>query len=157
MPISYCPALNKSSILLCILGLCITLVLYQEQRKLVDTGSAAGVSTLTTPSFPNWVINSYVWQGCIFRYPQYKLWIRSHCNRPQPAPDVVRVGVLPFCNSGFLDDLRRSTSEDTSPNYNFCSGRNDFSMRRCMGGASPTGEAFRGDSIAGICSTFSRK
>jgi hypothetical protein len=37
----YCPALNKSSILLYILGLCITLVLTKDQRKLVDTGSAA--------------------------------------------------------------------------------------------------------------------
>jgi hypothetical protein len=31
----------KSSILLYILGLCITLVLTKDQRKLVDTGSAA--------------------------------------------------------------------------------------------------------------------
>ena len=47
MPIAYCPPLNNFSILICILGLCITLVLYQEQHKLVNTGSAAGVSTLT--------------------------------------------------------------------------------------------------------------
>jgi hypothetical protein len=49
MPISYCPLLNNFSILICILGLCITLVLYQEQHKLVNTGSAAGVSTMTPP------------------------------------------------------------------------------------------------------------
>jgi hypothetical protein len=48
IPISYCPALNNSSIILCILGLCITLVLYQEQRKLVDTGSSAGAAYLDT-------------------------------------------------------------------------------------------------------------
>jgi len=48
MPISYCPPLNKFSILICILGLCITLVLYQEQHKLVNTGSATGAAYLDT-------------------------------------------------------------------------------------------------------------
>jgi hypothetical protein len=48
LPISYCPALNKSSIVLCILGLCITLVLYQEQRRLVDTGGTVGAAYLDT-------------------------------------------------------------------------------------------------------------
>jgi hypothetical protein len=50
MPISYFPALNKSSILLCILGLLITLVLFQEQRRLENTGAATGVSTVTLTS-----------------------------------------------------------------------------------------------------------
>jgi hypothetical protein len=44
LPISYCPSLNKSSIILCLLGLCIAFVLYQEQRRLVDTGGTVGVS-----------------------------------------------------------------------------------------------------------------
>ncbi|KAI0296409.1 hypothetical protein BC826DRAFT_233266 [Russula brevipes] len=48
LPISQFPALNKSSILFCILGECITLVLFQEQRKLDGTGAATGVSTLDT-------------------------------------------------------------------------------------------------------------
>ncbi|KAI0296414.1 hypothetical protein BC826DRAFT_1004932 [Russula brevipes] len=48
MPISYCPALNKSSILLCILGLVITLVLFQEQRKLENTGATTGAAYLDT-------------------------------------------------------------------------------------------------------------
>jgi hypothetical protein len=48
LPISYCPALNQFSIVLCILGLCITLVLYQEQRKLVDTGGIVGAAYLDT-------------------------------------------------------------------------------------------------------------
>ena len=46
MPISYCPPLNNASILICILGFFITLVLYREQRKLVNTGSGTAVSTL---------------------------------------------------------------------------------------------------------------
>jgi hypothetical protein len=40
--------LNKFSILLCIIGFCITLVLYQEQRQFVGTGGASGVSTTDT-------------------------------------------------------------------------------------------------------------
>jgi hypothetical protein len=47
-----------------------------------------------------------------------------------------------------LDDFWQPSSEDFSPNYNFCSGRFDFSMHRCMGSASPPRKAFRGDSIA---------
>jgi hypothetical protein len=48
MPISYCPPLNNASILICILGFFITLVLYQEQRKFVDTGSATAAAYLDT-------------------------------------------------------------------------------------------------------------
>ncbi|KAN0116201.1 hypothetical protein V8E52_006258 [Russula decolorans] len=63
LPISYCPELNKSSIVLCILGLCITLVLYQEQRKLVNTGGTVGVSPQTF--LLNFLINFY---GCKAAY-----------------------------------------------------------------------------------------
>jgi uncharacterized membrane protein len=55
--------LNKSSIVLCILGLCITLVLYQEQRKLVNTGGTVGVSPQTF--LLNFLINFY---GCKAAY-----------------------------------------------------------------------------------------
>jgi len=48
LPISYCPALNKSSIVLCLLGLCITFVLYQEQRRFVDTSGTVGAAYLDT-------------------------------------------------------------------------------------------------------------
>jgi hypothetical protein len=50
LPISFCTALNNTSILICILGLCITFVLYQEQRKLVVTNGSTAVSTPTPPS-----------------------------------------------------------------------------------------------------------
>jgi hypothetical protein len=80
-----------------ILGLSITLVLTQDQCKLVDT-SNCGVSTLIHLS--NFVINSYGRHGSIFRHPQYKLLLQTHCSRPQPAAGVVRVA-LPICNSGF--------------------------------------------------------
>jgi len=33
--------------IVCVLGLCIAIVLLQEQRKLKDTSAATGVSTLT--------------------------------------------------------------------------------------------------------------
>lgn len=46
LPLSYFPALNKSSIVLCILGLCITFVLYQEQRRLIDTSGTVGAAYL---------------------------------------------------------------------------------------------------------------
>jgi hypothetical protein len=49
LPMSQFPALNKFSVLFCILGECITLVLFQEQRKLDGTGAATGVSTLAPP------------------------------------------------------------------------------------------------------------
>ena len=50
LPFSYCTALNNTSILICTLGFCITLVLYQEHRKLVDTSGSTGVSTPPSPS-----------------------------------------------------------------------------------------------------------
>jgi len=46
MPISHIPILNKLSILLCIIGLCITLVLYQEQRQYVGTSGGSGAAYL---------------------------------------------------------------------------------------------------------------
>ena len=154
MPISYCPPLNNFSILICILGLCITLVLYQEQHKLVNTGSAAGVSRLTsssrTPSL------TYIWlQGCLSRYPQYKLWFRTHCNRPQRATSVVRLRVYPFCDPGFLDDICWTPTEGICANNNFCRGRIGLSMLRRLGRTSPSREGFRGDSVASGGSTFS--
>ena len=33
--------------IVCVLGLCVAIVLLQEQRKLKDTGASTGVSTLT--------------------------------------------------------------------------------------------------------------
>ena len=46
MPISHSPALIKSSVLLCNLGLGAAFILFQEQRKLVGTDSATAVSML---------------------------------------------------------------------------------------------------------------
>jgi len=77
LPISYCPALNKTSIVLCILGLCIALVLYQEQRRLVDTGGTVGAAYLdardtTTYGFePTAIVHSmpqasFVWAFFLF-------------------------------------------------------------------------------------------
>jgi len=48
LPISFCTALNNTSILICILGLCITFVLYQEQRKLVVTNGSTAAGYLDT-------------------------------------------------------------------------------------------------------------
>ena len=50
------------------------------------------------------------------------------------------MGALFFPNSGFLDDLWRPPSEDSSPNRIFCSCR----MRRRMDGPEPSGEDLPG-------------
>jgi hypothetical protein len=76
MPISHIPMLNKFSILLCIIGFCITLVLYQEQRQFVGTGGASGAAYLnarnTTCGFePTAIVHSlpevaFVWAFFLF-------------------------------------------------------------------------------------------
>jgi len=78
MPISYCPALNKSSISLCILGLLITLVLFQEQRKLENAGASTGAAYLDTrnTSFgfqPTAMVHSlpqvaFIWASFLFTF-----------------------------------------------------------------------------------------
>ena len=54
MPISHSLALTKSSMLLCILGLGITFILFQEQRKLINTDSTTAVS-MPTPKVSKFV------------------------------------------------------------------------------------------------------
>jgi len=76
IPISYSPALTKSSMLLCILGLGITFVLFQEQRKLVDTDSstAAGYLDARNTSYgfqPTAIVHSlphasFIWALLLF-------------------------------------------------------------------------------------------
>ncbi|KAI0296417.1 hypothetical protein BC826DRAFT_233441 [Russula brevipes] len=85
MPISYCPALNKSSILLCILGMLITLVLFQEQRKLENTGAATGAAYLdirnTSYGFqPTAMVHSlpqvaFIWASFLFTVQGFYLTI----------------------------------------------------------------------------------
>ena len=64
------------------------------------------------------------------------------------------MGVLPFRDSGFLDDLRRPASEDSSSNRNFCSCRFGISRRRSMDGPEPSGEDLPGlgATVASTCS-----
>src|SRR5712671_79897 len=136
MHISYIPMLNKFSILLCLVGLCITFVLYQEQRQLVGTGGGAGVSILTR--LPKLVLNSYVWQGCIPRYPKHEIRFRADRHCSQLARGGIRVGVLPFYDSGFLDDLWRCTHELTPSRFRSRGRRDNCSRLRCMGSPSYT-------------------
>ena len=42
------PALTHSSLLLCVFGILMSLVLLREQRRLVDTSAAAAVSIVTS-------------------------------------------------------------------------------------------------------------
>jgi hypothetical protein len=76
MPISYSLALNKSSMLLCILGLSMTFVLFQEQRKLVgsDSVTAAGYLDARNTSYgfqPTAIVHSlphasFIWALVLF-------------------------------------------------------------------------------------------
>jgi len=103
LPISYCPALNKSSIVLCILGLCITLVLYQEQRRLVDASSGVGASYLdkrnTAYGFePTAIVHSmplasFVWAFFLFAIQGF--WM-AFGDLPQRilVPTVISVAVV---------------------------------------------------------------
>jgi len=103
LPIAYCPALNKSSIVLCILGMCIALVLYQEQRKLVDTSGTTGAAYLDTRdtaygfeltaivhSIPQ---ASFVWAFFLFAVQGF--WM-AFCDLPQRIllPTVVSVAIV---------------------------------------------------------------
>jgi hypothetical protein len=86
----------------------------------------------TDLSLPNFTINSRGRKGCIFRYPQYRLLLRTHCNRSQP-----------YCRhrSCGRSSHSRLTIADLPPNHNFCSSSIGFSMHRCLGTALPTAEA----------------
>jgi hypothetical protein len=48
LPYVYYTGLNKFSMMLCILDLCVSSVLLEEQRKLQGTGASTGVRALTT-------------------------------------------------------------------------------------------------------------
>jgi len=103
LPISYCPALNKFSIVLCILGLCIALVLYQEQRRLVDTNSGMGAAYLdardTTYGFqPTAIVHSipqasFIWAFLLFAIQGF--WMAfGDLPRRILLPTVISVAVV---------------------------------------------------------------
>jgi hypothetical protein len=103
LPISYCPALNKSSIVLCILGLCIALVLYQEQQRLVDTSGTIGAAYLdarnTTYGFePTAIVHSipqaaFIWAFFLFTIQGF--WM-AFGDLPQRIvlPTIISVAVV---------------------------------------------------------------
>jgi len=76
LPHAYVAALNKSSMIVCILGLCIAIVLLQEQRKFKDTSASTGAAYLdsrsTTYGFqPTAIVHSipqaaFVWASFLF-------------------------------------------------------------------------------------------
>ena len=73
-------ALTNSSLLLCILGLVITYVLLQEQRRLVDTNAATAVS-MVMPLYLVFVVNLDILTGCVSRRPEHKeLWFPADCD-----------------------------------------------------------------------------
>ena len=66
------------------------------------------------------------------------------------------MGVLPFCDSGFLDGPRRSPSKNCSTNYHFRSYRFGISRHRSMEGPEPSGKVLwpcgLGGFLARLCS-----
>ena len=69
LPYVHYTILNKSSMMLCILNLCIACVLIQEQRKLNGTGAATGVRTLMTRIQNLWSTYPTFDKGCLPGYP----------------------------------------------------------------------------------------
>jgi len=149
IPISYSPALTKSSMLLCILGLGITFVLFQEQRKLVDTDSSTAVSMLTRNLSK--LLNRHTYQGRVSGCPQYQLRFPTDCHRSQPAACIIHLGTAPFCDPGFLDDVFRSAHGDIPSGCHSCGRRAGRRVYGYMDSPPPTRETFRRRDGAGIC------
>ena len=150
MPISHSVALTESSMLLCILGLGITFVLFQEQRKLVGTDSSTAVSMLAPDLLK--FLNLHTYQGRVSGCPQYQLWFPTDCHRLQPAACIIHLGNAPFCHSGFLDDVFRSAYEGIPSCRHSCGSRVVRRMPGYMDSPPPTQENFRRRDGAGICS-----
>jgi hypothetical protein len=154
MSYTYSLALNKSSMLFCILGLGITLVLFQEQRKLVGSDSVTAVSITALTTSQIFVINLRAYQGWVSGYPQYKLRFPADCHCSQPATGIIHLGTAPFYDPGFLDDVLRSAHWITSPCHHSCSSRASCHMRGYMDSPSPMQESCPRHDGPGTCCSF---